>query len=164
MYFLFNFIYMTLFITHDTLAIYVNFYIIIIIIIIIVTIIITTTNWKKVTNKLPANIFRFRWRYLVFSLVNNSNLHRWKISNNGLCSLCNKLQTQLHVFNNCRQTLDHYSWRHNSILFTIAEHLKLKLAIIVFMYMSTLYTLDFHHHRDYFLEKYQILSYNKERN
>ena len=52
---------MTLFITHDTLAIYVNFYIIIIIIIIIiVTIIITTTNWKKVTNKLPANIFRFR--------------------------------------------------------------------------------------------------------
>ena len=50
---------MTLFITHDTLAIYVNFYIIIIIII-IVTIIITTTNWKKVTNKLPANIFRFR--------------------------------------------------------------------------------------------------------
>ena len=51
---------MTLFITHNTLAIYVNFYIIIIIIIIIVTIIITTTNWKKVTNKLPANIFRFR--------------------------------------------------------------------------------------------------------
>ena len=52
---------MTLFITHDTLAIYVNFYIIIIIIIIIiVTIIITTTNWKKVTSKLPANIFRFR--------------------------------------------------------------------------------------------------------
>ena len=50
---------MTLFITHNTLAIYVNFYIIIIIIIIIVTIIITTTNWKKVTNKLPANIFRF---------------------------------------------------------------------------------------------------------
>ena len=51
---------MTLSITHDTLAIYVNFYIIvIIIIIIIVTIIITTANWKKVTNKLLANIFRF---------------------------------------------------------------------------------------------------------
>ena len=56
------------------------------------------TNSKKVTNKLPANIFRFCRSYLVLSLANNSNLHRWKISNNGLCSLCNKLQTQFHVF------------------------------------------------------------------
>ena len=51
------------------------------------------TNWKKVTTKLPANIFRFCRRYLVLSLANNSNLLRWKISNNCLCSLCNKLQT-----------------------------------------------------------------------
>ena len=34
------------------------------------------TNWKKVTNKLQANIFRFCRRYLVLSLANNSNLHR----------------------------------------------------------------------------------------
>ena len=30
------------------------------------------TTWKKVTHKLPANIFRFCRRYLVFSLDNNS--------------------------------------------------------------------------------------------
>ena len=29
--------------------------------------------------------------------------------------------------------------------------------------MSTLYALDFHHQRDYFLEKYLIWSYNKEK-
>ena len=81
------------------------------------------TNWKKVTNKLPANIFRFCRRYLVLSLANNSNLHRWKISN-GLCSLCNKLQTQFHLFNSCKQALDRYTWGHDSILFTITEHLK----------------------------------------
>ena len=51
------------------------------------------TNWKKVNTKLPANIFRFCRRYLVLSLANNSNLLRWKISNNCLCSLSNKLQT-----------------------------------------------------------------------
>ena len=123
------------------------------------------TNWKKVTNKLPANIFRFCRRYLVLTLANNSNLHRWKISNNGLCSLCNKLQTQFHVFNNCKQALDCYTWRHDSIFFTITEHLKPKLAnSFCICYMSTLYTLDFHHQRDYFLAKYLISSYSKERN
>ena len=74
------------------------------------------TPWKKVTNKLPLNIFRFCRYYLAFTLVNNSNLHRWKISNNGLCSLCNKLQTQLHVFSNCKQALHCYTWRHDSIV------------------------------------------------
>ena len=58
------------------------------------------TNWKKVTKKLPANIFRYCQRYLVFRLANSSNLHIWKTSNNGLCPLFNKLQTQLHNFNN----------------------------------------------------------------
>ena len=60
------------------------------------------TTWKEVTNKLLANIFRLCQFYLVFDLANNSNLHRWKTSNNGLCSLCNKLQTELHVLNNCK--------------------------------------------------------------
>ena len=96
------------------------------------------TNWKKVTDKLPANTFRFCLRYLVLSLANNSNLHRWKISSNGLCSLCNKLQTQFHVFNNCKQALDCYTRRRNSILFTITEHLKPKLANSFCIYLDSL--------------------------
>ena len=117
------------------------------------------TNWKKVTNKLQANIFRFCRLHLVVSLPNNSNLHRWKISNNGLCSLCNKLQMQFHVFNNCKQALDRYTWRHDSILFTITKHLKPKLAkSFCICYMSTLYTLDLSHQRDYFLAEYLISS------
>ena len=51
------------------------------------------TNRKKVTNKLPANTFTFCRHCLVFSLANNSNLHKWKTCNNGLCSLCNRVQT-----------------------------------------------------------------------
>ena len=96
------------------------------------------TNWKKITN-LPANIFRFCRRYLVISLANNLNLHGWKISNNGLCSLCNKLQTQLHVFNNCKQALDRYTWRHDSVLFAINEHLKPKLANSFRIYVDPLH-------------------------
>ena len=96
------------------------------------------TAWKKVTNKLLQNIFRFCQRYLVFSVANNSNLHRWKISNNDLCSLCNKLQTQLHVFNNCKQALDRYTWRNDSILFTITEYLKSKLANSFHIYVNSL--------------------------
>ena len=98
------------------------------------------TNWKKVTNKLVAYIFRFCRYYSVFSLANNSNLHRWKIFNNGLCSLCNKLQTQLHVFNNCKQALDRYTWRHDSVLFTINEHLKPKLANSFRIYVDPFFT------------------------
>ena len=83
---------------------------------------------KKVTNKLPTNIFRFCRSYLVLSLANNSNLHRSKISSNGLCSLCSKLQMQLHVSNKYKHALDRYTWRHDSILFTITENLKQKLT------------------------------------
>ena len=97
------------------------------------------TNWKKVTNKSPANTFRFCRSYLVLSLANNSNLHRWKISNNGFCCLCDKLQTQFHVLNNCKQALDRYTRRHDSILFTITKHLKPKLANTFCIYVDSLH-------------------------
>ena len=97
------------------------------------------TNWKRVTNNLPANIFRFCRRDLVISLANNLNLQGWKISNNGLCSLYNKLQTQLQVFNNCKQALDRYTSRHDSIFFTITEHLTPKLANSFRIYVDSLH-------------------------
>jgi hypothetical protein len=100
-------------------------------------------SWKNISNSLPTNIFRFCRRYLVFSLANNSNLHRWKISSNGLCSLCKlKLQTQMHVFNNCEHALDRYTWRHDSVLFTITEHLKPRLADNTSIFVDSL-SLDY---------------------
>ena len=42
-------------------------------------------------------------------LANNSNLKRRKISSSGACLLCGKLQSQLHVFNNCTGALDRYT-------------------------------------------------------
>ena len=57
------------------------------------------------------------------SLANNSNLKRWNISSSGACLLCGKLQSQLHVFNNCTGALDRYTWRHNSVIKTLCNHL-----------------------------------------
>ena len=57
------------------------------------------------------------------SLANNSDLKRWKISSSGACLLCGKLQSQLHVFNNCTSALDRYTWRYNSVIKTLCNHL-----------------------------------------
>ena len=74
------------------------------------------SSWQSLITRLPVNIYTFSRRYLTSCLANGSNLKRWKFSINGNCGLCNKLQTQLHVFNNCVETLDRYDWRHNSVL------------------------------------------------
>ena len=39
--------------------------------------------------------------------------------------LCNKKETQLHLFNNCEVALKRYEWRHNSVIKTIANNLKM---------------------------------------
>ena len=73
-----------------------------------------STNWKKGTNKFPADIFRFCRRYLI-------------------------LQTELHVFNNCKKAIDLDTWRHDTILFIITEHLKPKLANSFRIYVESLH-------------------------
>ena len=73
--------------------------------------------------RLPINIHNFCRRYLVMSLANNSNLKRWKISNSELCSLCEKKQTPLHVFNHYLEALNRYTGRHNSIIQTFCNRL-----------------------------------------
>ena len=97
------------------------------------------TTWNKVTNKLPVNISWPRRRYLVYSLANNSNLHRWKISNNSLLPLCNKLKPRLNVFKKCKEALNCYTWTHDSILITIMEHLKPKPFNSFCIYVTSLH-------------------------
>ena len=59
------------------------------------------SSWQMLVKRLPVNIHSFCRRCLVMSLANNFNLKRWKISSSGAYLLCSKLQSQLHVFNNC---------------------------------------------------------------
>ena len=49
------------------------------------------------------------------------------------------MQTQFHVLNNCKQALDRYTRRHDSILFTITKDLKPKLANTFCIYVDSLH-------------------------
>ena len=86
------------------------------------------SSWQMLVKRLPVNIHSFCRRYLVMSLANYSNLKRWKISSSGVCLLSGKLQSQLHVFNNCTGALDRYTWRHNSVIKTLWNHLPEKVT------------------------------------
>ena len=82
--------------------------------------------WQKIVTEMPTSITCFARRALILSLGNNSNLKRWNIRESQNCDLCNRSQTQLHVFSFCPTALKQhrYTWRHNSILVTIIHHLK----------------------------------------
>ena len=47
------------------------------------------------------------------------------VANDNLCTHCQKAQRQLHVLSNCSAALTEgrYTWRHNSVLLTIAHYL-----------------------------------------
>ena len=48
-----------------------------------------------------------------------------KILNTPNCNLCEGKQTQLHVLNNCPTAVkeERYTWRHDSVLYTLARYL-----------------------------------------
>ena len=81
-------------------------------------------NWQNITSKLPDNIIKFSRRYLIYSWSNGTNLQKWKQNDSPNCLLCNKKETQLHVFNNCEAALKRYEWSQNSIIKTIMNNLK----------------------------------------
>ena len=72
--------------------------------------------WQKLLAQLPNNIFCFVRRSLIFCLPNKTNLLRWKMVENDECTMCKRRETMLHVFSNCVQYLDRYTWRHDSVL------------------------------------------------
>ena len=110
----------------------------------------TILQWQKVTQHLPSNIFIFCRRYLIVSLPTNSNLSRWKKISSETCTLCeNVKQTQRHVISCCPKALEdgRYTWRHNSVLYTLCHHLsvavnsddKLYADLIVFQTSTILF-------------------------
>ena len=78
------------------------------------------------TKVLPVSIFNFCRRYLVLSLPTKANLSIWNQIKANVCSLCNeKAETLHHTVANCNTAANQgrYTWRHDSILYTIANHL-----------------------------------------
>ena len=81
---------------------------------------------KALAEQMTTNTYKFARKALIFSLPINTNLKRWNKINNDKCLLCNGRQTQLHVLNNCVTAVNdgRYTWRHDSILYTIMYYVK----------------------------------------
>ena len=77
--------------------------------------------WQSLLKRLPGNIFAFSRKALIFCLTNKSNLYRWKLVENNECSFCKKAEMQLHILQNCVQYLIRYTWRHDSVLWTLCK-------------------------------------------
>ena len=88
------------------------------------------TMYHNICSQMPKNIFIFVRQVLIFSLPNNSNLCRWGKMVSASCILCtSNKQTQLHMLCNCSVSVAEvrYTWRHDSILYTLLQYLcKLK--------------------------------------
>ena len=93
-------------------------------------------SWQSLLGRLPTAIHNFCHRYLIVSLANNTNLYKWKLANSSQCDLCDNPQTQKHVFNNCVPALERYTWRHNSILRSLFNHIIQKLSSTFKLYVD----------------------------
>ena len=62
------------------------------------------------------------------NLANNANLFRWKIIPSSNRNLCLNPQSQLLIFNFCGRTFDRFTWRHESILSSLCNHLNKKVC------------------------------------
>ena len=61
--------------------------------------------------------------YLIYSLSNATNRQRWKLKENLNCFLYDHKVSQIHLFNNCKWSLNRYEWRHDSVLKTLMNNL-----------------------------------------
>ena len=79
--------------------------------------------WNKITVSLSQSLFLFCRKALLQVLPTESNLHRWKKSENPYCRLCNKIQSNLHVLSNCASipSLERYKTRHDNILKLLSD-------------------------------------------
>ena len=93
--------------------------------------------WNKITVSLSQSLFLFCRKALLQVLPTESNLHRWKKSENPYCRLCNKIQSNLHVLSNCASTpsLERYKSRHDNILKLLGIGLDLFVETICIVFI-----------------------------
>ena len=82
-------------------------------------------QWHTMLSRLPQSIYQFSRKGFILCLPIKVNMRLWSKSDNDHCSLCDQKQSQLHVLSYCQVALreKRYTWRHNSILLTIARFL-----------------------------------------
>ena len=80
--------------------------------------------WCAVQSNLSRYLHNFTVRYLKNTLPHLNNMYTWGLAETKLCPLCNNIQSLLHVVAGCAESLDRYTWKHDSVLNYIATFLK----------------------------------------
>ncbi len=93
-------------------------------------------QWKSLLFQLPPRIMQFILNAIIDTLPTNCNLVRWKKRSNSKCDKCSNKETLMHVLNNCKDCLDKYTWRHNSILLHIKRFLSKDMPENVKIYLD----------------------------
>ena len=84
----------------------------------------TDLSWKSLIYNLPRGILQFAVNAAIDTLATNANLKRWGKRTNAKCDHCGNRETLHHTLNNCKEMLDRYLWRHNSVLSYMYECIK----------------------------------------
>ena len=80
--------------------------------------------WFAVQSNLSRNLYNFTVRYLNNTLPHLSNICTWGLAETKSCPLCSNIQSLLHAVAGCTESLDQYTWRHDSVLNYTATFLK----------------------------------------
>ena len=80
-------------------------------------------DWSSLLETMPRYIFCFTRKAILQQLPTASNLHKWKKTDNPVCTLCNmnKVQSNKHVLSNCSAALERYTQRHDNVLSILAN-------------------------------------------
>ena len=92
----------------------------------------TSVTWQSISRKMPRNVMSFAARMCTNSLATPSNLVRWGKRRLGTCPLCSYPNATLaHITNVCPVSLNQgrFTWRHNSVLSHVLNHIKSQLTI-----------------------------------
>ena len=94
----------------------------------------TTKLWSSVQQGMTKTIFNFTLKYLNNTLATRKNLSKWSIAQSSACSFCLQSETLEHIVSSCKLYLEHdrYTWRHDSVLNSIAKFF-LKTSRLLFI-------------------------------
>ena len=83
-------------------------------------------SWSNYISSMTPQIATFARKALIRCLSTNSNLYRWNRSATDSCPLCQTLETENHIMNNCSVAAQQgrYTWRHNAVLKRLAATIK----------------------------------------
>ena len=93
-------------------------------------------TWKSICHNIPKGVLSFALKASVNGLNTPDNLKRWGIRKLDKCDICGNFSNLEHILNWCKTAKDQgrTKWRHDSILFYMAQNINKVKPSEVIMY------------------------------